>query len=276
MEIEILEMADRKGKLIIKNSSPAMANALRRTMMSDIPKMAIDEVEFHLGSIMSDDKEYESRTPLFDEIIAHRLGMVPIPTDYNLFTFRDKCSCGGDGCPSCTITYCLNKTGPCTIYSGDMMVYGNPNLKPTDENIPIVELIDGQAVMIFAHAVMGTARKHVKWQAAFGVGYKYLPIIEIDPSKADDADVQAVVKECPKHVLGVKDGKLVVVNRNACCLCDSCERFTNGAVKVHGDDTNFIFTYETDGSLTARQVLDKALEILVAETEELAAQARSL
>ena len=73
MDIEILEMAERKAKFILKNSSPAMANALRRTLLSDIPKMAIDKVEFHLGPIMYDDKEYESVTPLFDEIIAHRL-----------------------------------------------------------------------------------------------------------------------------------------------------------------------------------------------------------
>ena len=34
MDIEILEMAERKGKVILKNSTPAMANALRRTMIS--------------------------------------------------------------------------------------------------------------------------------------------------------------------------------------------------------------------------------------------------
>ena len=82
MQIEIVEMEDRKAKFILKNSSPAMANALRRTMIQDIPKMAIDKVEFHLGPIMQDDKEYESDTSLFDEVIAHRLGMIPVPTDY--------------------------------------------------------------------------------------------------------------------------------------------------------------------------------------------------
>ncbi|MDY0294164.1 MAG: DNA-directed RNA polymerase subunit D, partial [Candidatus Methanomethylophilaceae archaeon] len=95
MDIEIIEMAERKAKFLLRNSSPAMANALRRTMLSDIPKMAIDRVEFHLGPIMVDDKEYESITPLFDEIIAHRLGMVPVPTDYTLFTYQDECPCGG-------------------------------------------------------------------------------------------------------------------------------------------------------------------------------------
>ena len=176
MDIEILEMAERKAKFILKNSSPAMANALRRTLLSDIPKMAIDKVEFHLGPIMYDDKEYESVTPLFDEIIAHRLGMVPVPTDLDLFVSQSECTCGGEGCPNCTIMYSLNKIGPCTVYSGDLEPLGNPNLRVKDEFIPIVELTDGQAVLIYATAVMGTARKHVKWQVANGVGYKTCPV----------------------------------------------------------------------------------------------------
>lgn len=276
MEIEILEMAERKCRFLLKKSSPAMANALRRTMLSDIPKMAIDKVEFHLGPIMKDDKEYESVTPLFDEIVAHRLGMVPVPTDHRLFTFQKECSCGGEGCPSCTIMYSLNKIGPCTVLSGDMVPLGAPDLKVKDENIPIVELIDGQAVLIYSTAVMGTAKEHVKWQAAFGVGYKYLPEITIDSSKAADSDVLNVIGMCPRHVFGEKAGKLIVVNRYACSLCDTCNRATHGAVKVKGDSKNFVFTFETDGSLTAEQVLKKAVEILSEEAGKLAEQAADL
>jgi len=276
MDIEILEMAERKGKFILKSSSPAMANALRRTMLSDIPKMAIDKVEFHLGPIMVDDKEYESVTPLFDEIIAHRLGMIPVSTDYELFTYQNKCVCGGEGCPSCTLMYSLNKIGPCTVLSGDMVPLGNPDLKVKDENIPIVELTDGQAVLIYATAVMGTAKKHVKWQAAFGVGYKYLPVITISPEKAHDPDVLNVIHLCPRHVFGEKNKKLVLVNPHACSLCETCKDATNGAINVKGDDKNFLFTFETDGSLTARQVLDKAVSILSEESKELASQIGSL
>jgi len=217
MDIEIIEMAERKGVFILRNSSPAMANSLRRTMLSDIPKMAIDKVEFHLGPIMVDDKEYESVTPLFDEIVAHRLGMVPVPTDHQLFGYKENCVCGGEGCPSCTLMYSLNKIGPCTVMSGDMVPLGNSDLKVKDEFIPIVELTDGQAVLIYATAIMGTAKKHVKWQAAFGVGYKYMD-----------------------------------------------------------DDKTFYFKFETDGSLTAQQVLDKALEILASESNDMLSQIEGL
>ena len=272
MEIEILEMAERRARFILRNSSPAMANALRRTLLSDIPKMAIDKVEFHLGPIMDGEKEYESMTPLFDEIIAHRLGMVPVPTDLDLFVPQDQCTCGGEGCPNCSIMYSLNKHGPCTVLSGDLMPLGNPDLKVKDEFIPLVELTDGQAVMIYATAVMGTAKKHVKWQVCNGVGYSYLPVIDIDSGRASDEAVLEAASACPKHVYAVEDGKLVAKDPLACNLCMSCvERVgSDRGLSVRGDETNFIFKFETDGSLTARQALDKAVEILSKEADEFA------
>ncbi|MDR0309945.1 MAG: DNA-directed RNA polymerase subunit D [Candidatus Methanoplasma sp.] len=268
MEIEIREMEATRGSFILKNSSPAMANALRRTMLVDIPKMAIDKVEFHLGPIMADDKEYESVTPLFDEIVAHRLGMVPVPTDHELFTFQEECACGGEGCPSCTIMYSLNKIGPCTVLSGDMTPLGNQELAAKDAFIPIVELTDGQAVLIYATAVMGTARKHVKWQAAFGVGYKYLPIVTIDESRAGDISTLRSIEVCPRGVFEIKSGKLKVRDVLNCGMCRECEVISRGAVKVDSNDISFYFKYETDGSLTAQQVLDTALKILSKQSED--------
>ncbi len=275
MEIQIVEMAERKCKFILKNSSPAMANALRRTMLTDIPKMAIDKVEFHLGPIDVDGREFESMTPLFDEIIAHRLGMVPVPTT-DAFNFKDECVCGGEGCPSCEIMYSLNKHGPCTVLSGDLQPLGSQDLKVKDEDIPIVDLADGQSILIYAHAVMGTARKHVKWQVANGVGYSYRPIIKIDGDVDSPDDVAAA---CPKKVFEVSGGKLVVAHSDDCSLCMTCvENFggEDGPISVVGDENNFVFKFETDGSLTAQQVLDKAAEILAKESEEFKAQVLSL
>ncbi len=273
MEIQIVEMAERKCKFILKNSSPAMANALRRTMLTDIPKMAIDKVEFHLGPIDVDGREFESMTPLFDEIIAHRLGMVPVPT-LDMFNFKDECVCGGEGCPSCEIMYSLNKNGPCTVLSGDLQPLGSPDLKVKDEDIPIVDLADGQSILIYAHAVMGTARKHVKWQVANGVGYSYRPIIKID---GDVSSPEEVAAACPKKVFEVSGGKLVVAHSDDCSLCMTCvENFDGEPISVVGDENNFVFKFETDGSLTAQQVLDKAAEILTKESEEFKAQVLSL
>lgn len=278
MEIEIIEMAERKAEFILKNSTPAVANALRRTMMTDVPKMAIDIVEFHLGPIEIDDKEYESNTPLFDEIISHRLGLIPVPTDLELFTFRDQCVCDNEGCPNCTIMYSINENGPGTVMSGSMMPLGNPELKVKDEFIPIVELTEDQAVLIYAHAVLGTAKDHVKWQVTSGVGYKYLPIVEIDPERASTEAALNSIKICPKNVFGVEDGNLVVKNLIECTLCKSCMESVNndGSIVVRGDDENFLFTFETDGSLTAEQTLDKTREVLSEKAADISAKIAEL
>jgi DNA-directed RNA polymerase subunit D len=267
MDIEILEMTGKKVSFILRNSTPAMANALRRTILTDIPKMAIDKVEFHLGPIMVDGREYESITPLFDEIIAHRLGMVPIPTDLKLFVPQSECTCGGEGCPSCTIMYSLNKIGPCTVLSGDMIPLGDPDLKVKDEFIPIVELADGQAVLIYTIATMGTARTHVKWQVANGVGYKYAPIVKIDPKACKKCG--KCLSECPKRVF-TGDAKKITVSASKCTLCEACLKFCpSEAVTVEADEKNFVFSFETDGSLSAESVLNKAIAMLSDKAKEL-------
>ncbi len=282
MDIEILEMAERKARFILRNSSPAMANALRRTLLSDLPKMAIHKVEFHLGPLTDGTgKEYESNTPLFDEIIAHRLGMVPVPTDLSLFVPQEECSCGGVGCPNCTIEYFLNKSGPCTVLSGDLLPMAAPEhreaFKVKDEFIPIVELANEQGINVIATAVMGTARKHVKWQVCNGVGYKYLPRVEVDPASAGKEDVLECAKICPKNVFSVyenPDGSEILKAERPydCSLCKACvDSIRNkNAITVEGDDTCFIFKYETDGSYTAQTALDEALKILRDEAREFA------
>lgn len=275
MDIEIIEMTDTKAKFIMKDASPAIANALRRTLLTDIPKMAIDKVEFHLGPIMVDGKEYESITPLFDEIIAHRLGMVPVPTDLTLFGMQKDCVCGGEGCPSCTIMYSLNRIGPCTMLSGDMLPLGDQTLKVKDEFIPIVELADGQAVLIYAIATMGTAKQHVKWQAAFGVSYRYMPSVTV--KKQCGEECLKVAGMCPSRVFAVEGNKLVVKNAMDCTMCMTCvEVAEEGAIEVKGDEKNLIFNFETDGSLTAEQAMNKAIEIISNEMATIKASAEAL
>lgn len=269
MEIEVLEQKERSMKFILKNSTPALANALRRTIISDIPKMAIDSVVFNLGPSSLDGKEGDSKTPLFDEIIAHRLGLVPIPTDYSLFNFQDKCTCGGEGCPMCSVTYNLYKMGPCTVFSSDMVPLADDKLAPVDKLIPIVELGEGQSLFLQATAIMGTAKKHVKWQVANGVGYKYKPVVKID---AKVKYPEELVAACPKKVFAVENGSVVVKNEIDCSLCMTCREgeFKDEPIDVKGDETSFVFTFETDGSLTAQQVLDKAAELLSKEADDVA------
>jgi len=268
MDLKIIDLSDTHAKFVVSGIRPDMANALRRCLMTEVPKMAIETVEFHLGPIRDEDgKEYESVSPLFDEIIAHRLGLVPIPTDPDAYTYKAECACEGEGCPSCTIMYSLNKKGPGDVYSGDLEPLGSQELRVKDELIPIVRLGPGQAILVYASAELGTAKRHAKWQVTSGTNYRYYPTIIIDADKCT-GDLSCLAA-CPRGVLSSKEGKVTVEDLEACMLCGACvDACESGAIEVKGDDTKFLFEFETDGSLTARQTLQKALEVLEHKFED--------
>ncbi len=278
MDIEVKILKDREAKLLVSNTNPPMVNALRRVLIADVPKLAIEDIEFHLGTIGDEmeDKEYESSAPLFDEIIAHRLGMLPIPTDLELFDFRDRCDeCEGEGCPNCTIIYSLNKKGPCTVYSGDLIPVGENDLRPVDDLIPLVKLDDTQALLIYATAELGTAKQHAKWQPTNGVAYKYYPEIEIDQDSCNLCG--ECVESCPKEVLDIEDEELIIADLEGCKFCSLCEEVcAPGAIDVSGREDKFILTFETDGSLTSEEVLKEGLQILKGKFDEIAEMSESI
>jgi DNA-directed RNA polymerase subunit D len=161
--------------------------------------------------------------------------------------------------------------GPCTVYSRDLEpVSGDSSLKIRDENIPIVKLAKGQALLIYATAQLGTGKEHAKWSPTHGVGYKYYPAIEIESKKCDRKG--GCIKACPSGVLKA-DGKgnIVVENIEKCTLCRACEEFckTSKAIKVGHLDDKFIFQFETDGSMTAKETFKYALNLLSEKSEEL-------
>ena len=276
MKIDVTEMTPTKAQFVITDTNPSFANALRRVIVADVPKMAIDNVEFHLGPIM-DEKgtAYESVSPMFDEIVAHRLSMIPVPTDLDVLNFRAKCSCKGEGCPNCTIMYSLNKKGPCTVYSGDLEPIGDTKLRIKDDLIPVVKLADDQALLIYATAELGTGKQHAKWQAAIGAGYRYFAKIEIEHSKCDLGG--SCVKICPKGVLAKEDRKIVAKRPEKCNLCNSCVEVCDaGVIKVTPDPTKILFRFETDGSLPAKEVLLQGLKALEERYEALREQISAL
>jgi len=277
MKVDVLKLEDRYAELILEDVDPNFANALRRTLMSNVPKMAIEDVEFHLGPIRGEEgEESESVTPLFDEVIAHRLGLIPIPTDLELFTYRDECKdCAGEGCPNCTIMYSLNKKGPCMVYSGDLEPVGDSSLKVVDEKIPIVKLGSGQAMLVYATAILGTGKDHAKWQVAQGVGYKFFPVIEVDCDTCDFCGTCAEV--CPRGVFKVKKKSIEVKSPLSCNFCMTCvEECPKKCISVEGDRTKIHFHLETDGSLKAVDALRFALDSLAEKFETLGKKVYSL
>ena len=278
MKARILQEKEEEIEVLFEETDPEALNALRRTLLADVPKMAVEDVEFHLGPIRAEDgKEYESIAPLFDEIVAHRLGLVPIPTDLSLYNRRQDCpTCHGEGCPSCTIIYSLNKRGPGIVTSADMEPIGDAKLRPKDTNIPIVELTEGQAILIYATAVLGTGKEHAKWQATHGVGYRYVPIVKAGGKTVDVLDPETPY--CTAHMVSTAvDAEESIELPSDCKTCKKfADTYRTSTIKVSNDPTRIVLRFETDGSMSARDALLKALDILTEEFGDLAKQAGSL
>lgn len=269
MKIESMNFTDTRAEMIFTDVSPHIINAFRRTLVVDVPKMAIDKVEIHLGAISDESgKTYESTTPLFDEIIAHRLGMIPVPTDGEALLEghlkpEAECDCAGAGCPNCQIMYSLNRRGPATVYSGELEPLGDEKLKPRDTRIPIVKLTEDEGILIYAIAHLGTGKQHARWQAVHAAGYRPIPEISIDQKRVKDPE--RVAGNCPRDVYSISKKALKIQNPEACILCRTCEHEDIGgkdAIKVNADTGRYFFKFETDGAVDPGTAVRYALNVL--------------
>ncbi len=255
MKIEVLNKTDQKMEFILRDTNPTIANALRRVMMSEVPTMAIEIVKIHKNS-----------SGLFNEVLAHRLGLIPLKFPVKHYNLKKGCKCGGKGCPLCQVKVKFDsnkkkpdKEGKIIVYAEDLE-FDDDKVKPVDPNIPIVVLLEGQELKFEAIAQLGIGKEHAKWQAAT-VGYSYLPEIKVDHKKCDNCG--ECVKACPKNVFEMKDGKLRIKDSSLCTLCMRCvEICDKGAITVKGDDTAFRFKVESISGLTTTEILERALDII--------------
>ncbi|MEM0139260.1 MAG: DNA-directed RNA polymerase subunit D [Ferroplasma sp.] len=256
--LEILDLKDNFIRFSIDGITPGIANSIRRTLINDIPKLAIENVIFHHGEIRDmDGNVYDSSLPLFDEVVALRLGLVPLKSDMKL-NFRDECSCGGKGCDLCTVTYSINKLGPGYVYSSDIIPVNHPELTVSDPLIPIIELKKDQAILATCEAIMGRGKEHAKWQVTSGVSYKYSRKFFVD--KSIFSGWEFYKEKCPKSVVSENDNEIVFTDDVPCSFLS--QLFERDGSKFVEDKNKFIFKFETDGSMKACEVLGYALKRL--------------
>ena len=153
MEIKLVQYEEKKSRLTfsLKGADTTYANTLRRVMGFEVPVMAIDDVEFRKNTSI-----------LYDEVLAHRLGLIPLSTDLKAYNMMSECKCKGAGCASCTVKLTLKAQGPCTVYASDIKTK-DPEIKPLHGKMPIVKLLEGQEVELEATAILGQGKEHSKW-----------------------------------------------------------------------------------------------------------------
>ena len=240
-DVEFIERGDRKARFLVRGLTPAIANGIRRAMIADVPTLSIDTVRF-----------VENSSVMFDEMIALRLGLVPLTTNLDDFEEGDE------------VTLALDVEGPATAYSGDM-VSSVEYVQPADENIPIIELKENQHLEFEADAVLDSGKAHAKHQGGVAVGYRHLQKVEVvgDAPEFDDGEPNIL-----RGVIETEDGELIHTDEFD---NDLTKKFPGKEVAVSDVPGAFVFHVETDGSFTVEELVLRAVESLgmrAAELEE--------
>ena len=254
MKLKIIDKNSSSLKIEISDTTPAFVNALRRTIMQKMPVLAIETVDF-----------IDNTSALYDEIISHRLGLIPFVFNLKNYVSKDECKCKGKGCSSCEVKFVLKKKGPCNVYAKDMKST-DPDVKSAEGDVLIVKLLKEQAIDLEATAQIGTAKQHAKWQSSI-VGFNFFPTLKVDKKRLNEA--KACVDACPLGLI-TKDFKLK--DPYSCNLCGACSvACPDGVVTIEGDSSHIILYIESVSGLSPEDIIRKSLEIIgnyVGEFEE--------
>jgi len=240
--IKIINKDNEKLSFTI-NASESLCNAIRRSA-NEISILAIEDVEI-----------FKNDSVLYDEVIAHRLGLIPLKTD-KTFSEKESCSCKGKGCSKCSVELKLVGKGPCILYAGDL----KGKAEPVYKDMPIIDLVDGQEIEIVATARLGKGIEHTKFSP--GIVY-YRNVAEIEISK-DCNSCKKCIEACPHKILKMEK-KPEAKDIYKCDLCEACveecRKTGKDAIKIKPTE-EILFIIETYGQIEAKDIFTGAIDAL--------------
>jgi len=243
MKIEKIKETDERISFLVKDADFSFMNAIRRSIF-EIPVLAFDTIEF-----------YKNDSALYDEILAHRIGLVPLKAPKS-FTRKEECSCEGKGCMKCTTSFKLKAKGPGTVYSSELKGKG-ANIIYKD--MPLVILDKDQELEFSADATLGTGKEHSKFSPGLA-WFNSFPEITI---KGCDG-CSKCINVCPKKAISMK-GKEITIDPMKCDMCEACVdvcKELKDAIKINPSQGNFIFTIEAFGQLEPRDIFIESIKTL--------------
>ena len=225
-----MKLINTKNNQIIftAETSESLANAIRK-YFNQILVLAVDEVEIS-----------KNDSPLYDETIAHRIGLVPLKSKKNI-TEKTQAKLK------------LKAKQEGTIYSEELkgdaeIVYGK---------IPLTVLTKDQELELTATAKAGKASQHSKFSPGI-LFYRNLVDIKVD-------------KNCPKEILGIcpknilKQEKISEEDQIKCDVCElcieACKKQNKDYVKIIPTN-ELIITVESFGQFKPEEIFKKAVETL--------------
>ncbi len=223
-------------KLVFKTEmNVTLANAIRRSV-GEIQTLAIDEVDI-----------YKNDSALYDEIIAHRLGLVPLKNQKMKEgqALELKISVKGD------------KEGDNVLSSemGGLVVY---------DSIPITYLKEGQELELVARAKAGIGKTHAKHLPGL-VYYKILNNIKISKEGEKQSELAEIYPRTFEF-----DGKLKVKNGWEDDLDQSDMKDFEGITITPTDE--IVMIIETWKQMSCKDIFVESIKSLDKQLNELSKQ----
>ncbi len=284
-EVEIIQLRENYIEFYLINADLSFANALRRIMIAEVPTMAIDMVSIKANT-----------SPLFDEFIAHRLGLIPLTsTDVGRYEYSRKCNCN-EPCESCSVQFYMR-----VKCETDSMEVTTDHIQSTqkDSSVVPVKFSDNDPIIIAKLkrnqeldmnmiAKKGIGKEHSKWSPVCSVIMQHEPEIHfIDKgsimNKLSTNQKKDFVNSCPSKVYRYDESckTIEIENPLNCTYCEEClvklESFEidrkkidkNRAIKIAPKKNRFLFKVESIGSLKAEQIVMDALKELKIKLAEI-------
>ena len=132
------------------NADTSLCNALRRCIISSVPSIVIDSVCIK-----------ENDSPLCDEMIAHRLGLIPLRKTSQLD-------------PTTEFKIRLEEIGPKRVYARDIVF--PPGIETVSPDIILLNLATDECIKLTGTTEEGNAvdQNHSKFSVSCGTTYKKL------------------------------------------------------------------------------------------------------
>ncbi len=222
-------VANTPEKIILRiPANEPLTNALRRTI-SEIPTLAIDEVEI-----------FKNDSALFDEVLAHRLGLIPLKFEKGM-TSKTK------------IEFKLFKKGPCTVYAGDLQGPG----KVIYEKIPLTILGENHKLELLATAKLGTGREHAKYIPGICF-YRHLHEVKSTP------EIDKIISQSKGLIKPEKKGNKWICDINDAEIDEVIAKDKDALSEIQ----ELLFIIESFGNMPAKDILTKTIAVLEDNLDE--------